>query len=65
VQVPQVLVQVLLVRLPGHAIDTGRRRLLEVVERPHQPVHADMVQQRGEPRILVPYCHLPHAVQLT
>ncbi len=57
--------QVLLVLMPRHAIDARRRPLLEAVERQHQPEHRDVVQQRGEPRLLIPSCHFPHAVQPT
>ena len=29
----------------------------------HQPIQADMVQQRREPRVLIPSCHFTHTVQ--
>src|SRR5262249_42331697 len=50
---------------PGHPIDTRRglraNRLIGLT----QPPQRDMVQQRGEPRILIPTCYLTHTAQRT
>jgi hypothetical protein len=53
VQVPKVSHQVPLVLLSGHPVSARRHPGIQVIERQRQPCHADMVQQRGEPRILV------------
>jgi site-specific DNA recombinase len=61
-QVPEISPQVLLVLPPRHTIHTRRRILLQLVERQAQPVHRHVVQQRGEPRILIPSRDLAHTV---
>jgi site-specific DNA recombinase len=63
VQVPEVGHQVLPVVLPRHPVHArcGLRAQRPVGH--HQPLQADMVQQRREPRFLVPSCYLTHTVQ--
>jgi hypothetical protein len=65
VQIPQIISQVLLVVLPPHPVHARRRLRIDLVERQPQPVHADMVQQRGELRILIPSRDLAHTIQRT
>jgi site-specific DNA recombinase len=65
VQILQVDLQVLPVTGPGHPIHPWRRvRADRPVRRP-EPTQRDVVQQRGEPRILVPSCYLTHTAQRT
>ena len=63
VQGQQVLLPVPVVLPPGHPVHAGRRVLLQGVERQRQPQAADVVQQRGEPRILILPRDLAHTAQ--
>ena len=49
---------------PSHPVHAGSRVLLQGPERPFQQLRRDMVQQRGEPRILVLPRDLAHTAQL-
>jgi hypothetical protein len=62
-QVAKVALQVLPVGRPRHPVHP-RRRLgaNRPVGRP-QPVEINVMQQRGEPRFLIPYRYLPHTIQ--
>src|ERR1035437_821766 len=63
-QVRQLLIQVRLVLLPGHTVDSGRCISLQSVVAVPQQLGRDMVEQRGKPRPLVPTCYLTHAEQI-
>ena len=63
-QVRQLLIQARLVLLPRHAVDSGRRFPLQRVVALPQQLGRDMVEQRGEPRPLVPTCCFTHTVQV-
>ena len=63
-QVRQLLIQVRLVLLPGHAIYSGRSVPLQRVEAAPQQLGRDVVEQRGEPRPLVPTCCFTHTEQV-
>jgi hypothetical protein len=59
----EVLPQILPVGVPRHLIDTrSSLRVDRHIGRP-QASQVDVVQQRGEPRVLVPSCYLSHTVQ--
>ena len=60
VQVPEVSHQVLPVGAPRHPVHARRGLRAQVPVGHHQPLQADMVQQRGEPRIPCPSA-LPRA----
>ena len=63
VQVVEIRLQVLPVGHPRHPVHPRRGlRAYRSVGRP-EPVDVDMVQQRREPRVLVPSCHFTHTVQ--
>ena len=64
-QIPKVLFKVLPVVLPCHAVHPRRGLGLQrPVGRP-QAVDIDVVQERGEPHILVLPRHSAHAIQVT
>src|SRR6266852_7277319 len=63
-QVYQLLIQVRLVLLPRHAIYSGRSVPLQRVEAAPQQLGRDVVEQRGEPRPLVPTCCFTHTEQV-
>jgi hypothetical protein len=63
VEVLDPAIEVLLVGLPRHPVDAGRRVTLHRVERSSQHGGADMVQERGEPLLLPLPCSLPYAFQ--
>src|SRR6476469_3500692 len=65
VQVPEVGLQLLPVGLPGHPVHPRRRRRTNRPVGGPQPVEIDMVQQRGEPCLLVLSCYLAHTSQRT
>src|SRR5262249_14734179 len=52
-----------LVLLPGQAVDPGGGPTLEGVEAVPEQVDRHVVQQGGEPRTLIPACHLSHTLQ--
>jgi hypothetical protein len=65
VQVSQVLLEILPVLVPRHAVHPRRGpRPKREVRRP-QAIDIDVVQKRGEPHILVPTRQLAHATKLT
>ena len=65
VQVLEVRLQVLPVGLPRHPVHPRRGlRADRPVGRP-QTIEVDVVQQRREPRFLVPSCHFTHTIQRT
>src|SRR3954468_2820142 len=64
VKVRQLLIQVRLVLLPPHAIDSGRSLSLQGVVAIPQQIDCDVVEQRGEPRPLVFTCCLTHTEQV-
>src|SRR5713101_7495931 len=63
-QVYQLLIQVSRVLLPRHAIYSGRSVPLQRVEAAPQQLGRDVVEQRGEPRPLVPTCCFTHTEQV-
>ena len=65
VQILQVSPQVLLVLPPRQPVRARRRVPFQFREHLPQPFQRDVVQQRGEPRILLPYSNIPHTIQPT
>ena len=63
VQVPQIALQVLRILRPPHPVRARRRVLTQGRERRPQPVEGDVMQQRGEPRLLIPYSNFTHTIQ--
>ena len=63
-QICQLLIQVRLVLLPRHAIDSGCSIPLQGVEAVPQQIDGDVVEQRGEPRPLIFTCCLTHTEQV-
>jgi hypothetical protein len=63
VQVPQIALQVRLVRIPCETIHPWRRRFLQLEGREAQEVDGDMVQERCEPDAFIPPCGVTYAVQ--
>jgi hypothetical protein len=63
VQIGQSGFQPFAVFRPGHAIHPHRRIPFELVISPAQQFDVEVVQQRGEPRLLSCSCRLPYAVQ--
>jgi len=62
-QVFEVFSQILPVGVPRHLIDTRcSLRVDRHIGRP-QAIQADVMQQRSEPRVLIPSCYLAHTVQ--
>jgi hypothetical protein len=64
-EVNEVVLQVLLVFMPSHTIDSNGRRLLQIVEGFGQAVLIDMVQQGCECERAVLTGSFAHAVQTT
>jgi len=64
VQICQLLIQVRLVLLPRHAIDSWCSSSLQGVEAAPQQIDGDVVEQRGEPRPLIFACCLTHTKQV-
>ena len=64
VQICQLLIQVRLVLLPRHAIDSWCSSSLQGVEALPQQMDGDVVEQRGEPRPLIFACCLTHTKQV-
>src|ERR1035437_1869386 len=64
-QILQVSPQVLLVLPPRQPVRARRRVPFQFREHLPQPFQRDVVQQRGEPRILLPYSNFPHTIQPT
>src|SRR5260370_29290047 len=50
--------------ISGETTDSGGSIPLQSVVAVPQPLHRDMVEQRGESRPLVSTCHLTHTVQI-
>src|ERR1700721_3137320 len=64
VQVLEIGLQILPVLVPRHPVHPRcRLRVDHPVSRP-QPAGGDVVQQRGEPCLLIPSCYLPHTIQV-
>jgi len=64
-QIPEVVLQILPVVAPRHAIDPRRGiRADRPIRRP-QAINVDVMQERGEPRVPVLPRHLAHAIQVT
>src|SRR5207249_10967145 len=63
-QVRQFLLQVRAVLLPGHAVDSGRRLALQRVVAVPQQLDRNVVEQRREPRPLIPPCCFTHTAQV-
>src|SRR5208282_2985658 len=63
VQLGQSGFQPVAVCRPGDLIHPHRRIPLELVVSPTQQIDVEVVQQRGEPRLLSCSCRLPYAVQ--
>src|SRR5215472_5874526 len=64
-QVPQVRFQALPVVLPPHPVHPRRGLRAYLPVGPPQAFNGDMVQKRGEPRVLIPSRYLAHTVQRT
>src|SRR5438552_12106510 len=64
-QILKVNLQVLPVPGPRHPVHPRRRLRADRPIRGPEPTLADMVQQRREPRSLVPSCYLTHTAQRT
>lgn len=64
VEIPEVVLEIHAVVRPRDAVHPrrGLRRKREV--RHPQAVDIDMVQERGEPRFLIPCCHSAHTTKL-
>src|SRR6185437_7486296 len=65
VQALKVSFQVLPVGCPRHPVYPRCGLRADRPVRPPQAANGDVVQERGEPCLLIPYCHLPHTIQLT
>ena len=65
VQIPKVSFEVLCVVLPRHPVHAGRGLRVQRPEGLSQAVDVDVVQERGEPSILVLLCHSAYATQRT
>jgi hypothetical protein len=65
VQIPKAHLQVLPVGLPRHRVNARRRAGAQRPIRRTQSLDADVVQQRGEPRVPVPACDSAHTIQRT
>ena len=63
VQVLEARLEVMAVVLPRHAINAGGRLALEREVRFPKLVGVDVVQERGEPFLLLQPCCLPYAFQ--
>src|SRR5271163_2151271 len=63
-QICQLLIQVRLVPLPRHAIDSWCSSSLQGVEALPQLMDGNVVEQRGEPRPLIFTCCLTHTKQV-
>ncbi|MGP8179881.1 MAG: hypothetical protein ACLP1E_03685 [Acidimicrobiales bacterium] len=64
-KIAKVRLEILPVILPRHTVNPRRGLgLKRPIGRP-QTLDVDVVQERGEPRILVRSCHSAHAAQLT
>ena len=63
VQVPEVGLQVLPVGIPRHPVHPRRSLRADRPVGRSEAVLVDMVQQRGEPCILVPSCYFTHTIQ--
>ena len=64
-EIPQAVKEVFPVLRPGHPVHSRGRVLLQALIRLQQPPLRDMMQQRGEPRILIPSRDLAHTAQIT
>src|SRR5262249_4366669 len=64
VKVYQLRIQVRLVLLPRQTIDSGRGFSLQGVVAIPQQIDGDVVEQRGEPHLLVLTCCPTHTVQV-
>ena len=60
VQISEVSVKVCGIGRPSHAVHAGSRLALERVERFPEQIDAQMVEERGEPRLLPLPCGLPY-----
>ena len=65
VQSLEIRLQILPVVLPRHAIHPRSGLGLQRPIRRPQAIDVDMVQERGEPHILVLLCYSAHAIQRT
>src|ERR1035437_9265389 len=63
VQVNQVLLQIGLILLPRYAIDPGRGFSLEGIKAFPQPINGQVVEECGEPHLLIFPCCFPHTRQ--
>ena len=64
-QIQEIRLQVPSIVVPRHPVHPRRGLRADRPIRPPEPRRRDMVQQRGEPRVLVPSCHLTHTAQRT
>jgi len=62
-KIAKVCFEVFAVVLPRHAVDPRRGLGLKRPVGSPQALDVDVVQERGEPRILVPLCHSAHTTQ--
>ena len=65
VQTPKVRLEIQPVFPPRHAVHPRSRARTDRPVRLAKTVDGDVMQERGEPHILVPSRHLAHAVQIT
>jgi hypothetical protein len=63
-QIPKLRLQIQPVLMPRHTIHPGRGlRPKREVRRP-QAIDRDVMQERGEPHLLIPARHPAHAIQI-
>ena len=62
-EILEIALEVRLVVLPGHPVDSSGGFAFERVESCRERVDVDMVEKRGEPLLLPLPCGLPYAVQ--
>ncbi|HTP29553.1 MAG TPA: hypothetical protein VMK12_28285 [Anaeromyxobacteraceae bacterium] len=63
-QIPKVGLEIQPVLPPRHTVHPGGRVPADRQVRLPQTVDGDVMQERGEPHLLVPSRHLAHAIQL-
>jgi hypothetical protein len=62
-QIGELAVEIGLVVAPRQPVDARGRVPLERIERVPKSITVNVVQERGEPRLLIQPCGLPYAVQ--
>src|SRR6266704_2986990 len=64
-QILEVRLQLLPAGRPRHPICTRRGLRAQSPASPPQALQVDVMQQRRELCLLIPYCHLPHTIRRT